>query len=100
MLIDDGMFGEVSIVTARPRIMSAHARSTCYLAFVNKNDEETILMDLKAILLEANQRIPPFLKDLEPPGGFREVPPGGARGQAGLSESATGLCKVAVWAQK
>merc|ERR1719182_767290 len=48
--------------------------------FVNKNDDETILMDLKAILLEANQRIPPFLKDLEPPGGFREV--GGIKGCA------------------
>merc|ERR1719284_1542031 len=33
--------------------------------FVNKNQEETILMDLKAILLEANQKLPPFLKDLE-----------------------------------
>merc|ERR1712167_303009 len=48
--------------------------------FVNKNDDETILMDLKAILLEANQRLPPFLKDLEPPGGFREV--GGIKGTA------------------
>jgi len=63
--------------------------------FVNKNDDETILMDLKAILLEANQRIPPFLKDLEPPGGFREV--GGIKGCAycgGLGHRVTSCPKL------
>ena len=52
-------------------------------------------MDLKAILLEANQRIPPFLKDLEPPGGFREV--GGIKGCAycgGLGHRVTSCPKL------
>jgi ATP-dependent RNA helicase DDX41 len=63
--------------------------------FVNKNQEETILMDLKAILLEANQKLPPFLKDLEPPGGFREV--GGIKGCAycgGLGHRVTNCPKL------
>mmetsp|Transcript_73306 Transcript_73306/g.158682 ORF Transcript_73306/g.158682 Transcript_73306/m.158682 type:complete len:499 (+) Transcript_73306:1-1497(+) len=33
--------------------------------FVNKNQEETILLDLKALLLEAGQNVPPFLQQLE-----------------------------------
>merc|ERR1712139_94010 len=33
--------------------------------FVNKNQEETILLDLKALLIEANQHVPPFLKQIE-----------------------------------
>merc|ERR1719352_2197773 len=62
--------------------------------FVNKNDEE-------AILLEADQRIPPFLKDLEPPGGFREV--GGVKGCAycgGLGHRVTNCPKLEATRQK
>lgn len=33
--------------------------------FVNKNQEETILLDLKALLLEAGQNVPPFLTQLD-----------------------------------
>mmetsp|Transcript_5164 Transcript_5164/g.13289 ORF Transcript_5164/g.13289 Transcript_5164/m.13289 type:complete len:634 (+) Transcript_5164:70-1971(+) len=33
--------------------------------FVNKNQEETILLDLKALLLEAGQNVPPFLQQLD-----------------------------------
>merc|ERR1719152_528815 len=33
--------------------------------FVNKNQEETILLDLKALLLEAGQNVPPFLMQLD-----------------------------------
>lgn len=33
--------------------------------FVNKNQDETILLDLKALLLEAGQHVPPFLQALE-----------------------------------
>ncbi|KAF8821695.1 DEAD (Asp-Glu-Ala-Asp) box polypeptide 41 family protein [Cardiosporidium cionae] len=33
--------------------------------FINKNQEETILLDLKALLLEAGQKIPPFLEALD-----------------------------------
>jgi len=35
--------------------------------FVNKNQEETILLDLKALLLEAGQNVPPFLQQLDSP---------------------------------
>merc|ERR1719231_1923050 len=35
--------------------------------FVNKNQEETILLDLKALLLEAGQNVPPFLMQLDSP---------------------------------
>merc|ERR1712139_59078 len=33
--------------------------------FVNKNQDETILLDLKALLIEANQHVPPFLQQIE-----------------------------------
>jgi ATP-dependent RNA helicase DDX41 len=33
--------------------------------FINKNQEETILLDLKALLTEAGQKIPPFLESLD-----------------------------------
>lgn len=45
--------------------------------FINKNSEETVLLDLKALLIEAGQRIPPFLDALDSRGlnlkvwGFR-----------------------------
>ena len=35
--------------------------------FINKSCEETILLDLKHLLLEAKQRIPPVLATLEDP---------------------------------
>ena len=35
--------------------------------FINKNCDETILLDLKHLLLEAKQRIPPVLATLEDP---------------------------------
>lgn len=35
--------------------------------FVNKNQEETILLDLKALLLEAGQNVPPFLQQIDAP---------------------------------
>ncbi|KAF4671519.1 DEAD (Asp-Glu-Ala-Asp) box polypeptide 41 [Perkinsus chesapeaki] len=37
--------------------------------FINKSVDETVLLDLKAILKEAGQRVPPFLEHLEPLGG-------------------------------
>eukprot|EP00922_Rhytidocystis_sp_ex-Travisia-forbesii_P019948 GHVS01029437.1.p1 GENE.GHVS01029437.1~~GHVS01029437.1.p1 ORF type:complete len:306 (+),score=22.65 GHVS01029437.1:22-918(+) len=49
--------------------------------FINKNQEETILLDLKALLLEASQKIPPFLEALDSRGvNLREI--GGVRGCA------------------
>eukprot|EP00445_Apocalathium_hangoei_P000730 CAMPEP_0203840218 /NCGR_PEP_ID=MMETSP0359-20131031/643_1 /ASSEMBLY_ACC=CAM_ASM_000338 /TAXON_ID=268821 /ORGANISM="Scrippsiella Hangoei, Strain SHTV-5" /LENGTH=656 /DNA_ID=CAMNT_0050754389 /DNA_START=61 /DNA_END=2032 /DNA_ORIENTATION=- len=33
--------------------------------FVNKNQEETILLDLKALLVEAGQNVPPFLQQID-----------------------------------
>eukprot|EP00405_Crypthecodinium_cohnii_P018308 CAMPEP_0206449164 /NCGR_PEP_ID=MMETSP0324_2-20121206/17928_1 /ASSEMBLY_ACC=CAM_ASM_000836 /TAXON_ID=2866 /ORGANISM="Crypthecodinium cohnii, Strain Seligo" /LENGTH=638 /DNA_ID=CAMNT_0053918493 /DNA_START=84 /DNA_END=2000 /DNA_ORIENTATION=+ len=33
--------------------------------FVNKNQEETILLDLKALLIEAGQNVPPFLQQID-----------------------------------
>merc|ERR1719231_240441 len=35
--------------------------------FINKSQEETILLDLKALLIEANQNVPPFLQSLDAP---------------------------------
>ncbi|EER12538.1 RNA helicase-1, putative [Perkinsus marinus ATCC 50983] len=37
--------------------------------FINKSVDETVLLDLKAILEEAGQRVPPFLEHLEAVGG-------------------------------
>ncbi|PFH31556.1 DEAD (Asp-Glu-Ala-Asp) box polypeptide 41 family protein [Besnoitia besnoiti] len=49
--------------------------------FVNKNQEETVLLDLKALLIEAGQRIPPFLEALDSRGfNLKEI--GGVRGCA------------------
>merc|ERR1719281_2381711 len=38
--------------------------------FVNKNQEETILLDLKALLIEAGQNVPPFLQQIDSPAGY------------------------------
>ena len=37
--------------------------------FINKSVPETVLLDLKQLLLEAHQRVPNFLLYLQPPGG-------------------------------
>eukprot|EP00930_Biecheleria_cincta_P059149 TRINITY_DN44909_c0_g1_i1.p1 TRINITY_DN44909_c0_g1~~TRINITY_DN44909_c0_g1_i1.p1 ORF type:complete len:631 (+),score=161.81 TRINITY_DN44909_c0_g1_i1:112-2004(+) len=51
--------------------------------FVNKNQDETILLDLKALLLEAGQHVPPFLQALETGSTGREDEEiGGVRGCA------------------
>mmetsp|Transcript_81340 Transcript_81340/g.143531 ORF Transcript_81340/g.143531 Transcript_81340/m.143531 type:complete len:630 (+) Transcript_81340:77-1966(+) len=50
--------------------------------FVNKNQDETILLDLKALLLEAGQHVPPFLQTLESGGGKEEEEIGGVKGCA------------------
>lgn len=47
--------------------------------FINKNQEEAILLDLKALLIEANQKIPPFLEMLDSKGlNMKEI--GGVKG--------------------
>mmetsp|Transcript_48848 Transcript_48848/g.139855 ORF Transcript_48848/g.139855 Transcript_48848/m.139855 type:complete len:646 (-) Transcript_48848:184-2121(-) len=51
--------------------------------FVNKNQEETILLDLKALLLEAGQNVPPFLQQLDSPASGHNVEEiGGVKGCA------------------
>ena len=35
--------------------------------FVNKSSNETILLDLKHLLIEAKQKVPPFLEELQEP---------------------------------
>jgi ATP-dependent RNA helicase DDX41 len=50
--------------------------------FVNKNQEETILLDLKALLLEANQHVPPFLQQLDSPAEYHIKEIGGVKGCA------------------
>ncbi|CAE8588029.1 unnamed protein product [Polarella glacialis] len=51
--------------------------------FVNKNQDETILLDLKALLVEAGQHVPPFLAALDPDtGGKEEEEIGGVKGCA------------------
>ncbi|CAK9013500.1 unnamed protein product [Durusdinium trenchii] len=51
--------------------------------FVNKNQDETILLDLKALLLEAGQHVPPFLMQLDSAAGGREEEEiGGVKGCA------------------
>lgn len=51
--------------------------------FVNKNQEETILLDLKALLLEAGQNVPPFLQQLDSPAEGHNVEEiGGVKGCA------------------
>ncbi|EAA20577.1 RNA helicase-1 [Plasmodium yoelii yoelii] len=47
--------------------------------FINKNQEEAILLDLKALLIEAKQKIPPFLEMLDSKGiNLQEI--GGVKG--------------------
>lgn len=47
--------------------------------FINKNQEEAILLDLKALLIEAKQKIPPFLEMLDSKGlNLKEI--GGVKG--------------------
>lgn len=49
--------------------------------FINKNQAQTILLDLKALLLEAGQKIPPFLEALNSSGHYsKEI--GGVKGCA------------------
>merc|ERR1719262_1249576 len=50
--------------------------------FVNKNQDETILLDLKALLLEANQNIPPFLASLDSAAEVNVKEIGGVKGCA------------------
>jgi len=50
--------------------------------FVNKNQEETILLDLKALLLEAGQNVPPFLNQLDSTAETSTKEIGGVRGCA------------------
>merc|ERR1719486_1697255 len=50
--------------------------------FVNKNQEETILLDLKALLVEANQNIPPFLQSLDSAADVSVKEIGGVKGCA------------------
>jgi len=50
--------------------------------FVNKNQDETILLDLKALLVEAMQNIPPFLQKLDSAAEMNEKEIGGVKGCA------------------
>mmetsp|Transcript_116710 Transcript_116710/g.330145 ORF Transcript_116710/g.330145 Transcript_116710/m.330145 type:complete len:638 (+) Transcript_116710:98-2011(+) len=50
--------------------------------FVNKNQEETILLDLKALLLEAGQNVPPFLNSLDSVADHNVKEIGGVKGCA------------------
>jgi len=50
--------------------------------FVNKNQDETILLDLKALLIEAGQKVPPFLAGIEAPAGYNVKEIGGVKGCA------------------
>merc|ERR1719188_355721 len=50
--------------------------------FVNKNQDETILLDLKALLLEAGQNIPPFLQSLDSAADVHVKEIGGVKGCA------------------
>jgi len=50
--------------------------------FVNKNQDETILLDLKALLLEAMQNIPPFLQSLDSAAEVNTKDIGGVKGCA------------------
>merc|ERR1712125_121649 len=48
--------------------------------FVNKNQEETILLDLKALLVEAGQNVPPFLPQLASTADHNVKEIGGVKG--------------------
>jgi ATP-dependent RNA helicase DDX41 len=50
--------------------------------FVNKNQEETILLDLKALLIEAGQNVPPFLNQLDSTADVNVKEIGGVKGCA------------------
>lgn len=48
--------------------------------FINKNQEETVLLDLKMLLAEAKQQIPPFLEKVTPPPGYEMKEVDGIKG--------------------
>jgi len=50
--------------------------------FVNKNQEETILLDLKALLIEAGQNVPPFLNQIDSTADHSQKDIGGVKGCA------------------
>merc|ERR1719409_284288 len=50
--------------------------------FVNKNQEETILLDLKALLIEAGQNVPPFLNQIDSTADQAQKDIGGVKGCA------------------
>eukprot|EP00929_Paragymnodinium_shiwhaense_P113742 TRINITY_DN82043_c0_g1_i1.p1 TRINITY_DN82043_c0_g1~~TRINITY_DN82043_c0_g1_i1.p1 ORF type:complete len:636 (+),score=185.46 TRINITY_DN82043_c0_g1_i1:143-2050(+) len=50
--------------------------------FVNKNQEETILLDLKALLVEAGQNVPPFLNQIDSTADHNNKEIGGVKGCA------------------
>ncbi|SBT36001.1 RNA helicase 1, putative [Plasmodium ovale wallikeri] len=64
--------------------------------FINKNQDEAILLDLKALLIEAKQKIPPFLEMLDSMGiNLKEI--GGVKGCAycgGLGHRITQCSKL------
>ncbi|RLN71397.1 hypothetical protein BBJ28_00027149, partial [Nothophytophthora sp. Chile5] len=57
--------------------------------FINKSVPESALLDLKHLLVEAKQTVPPVLKALEDPYEDLAAPERGGRGDDGLS-NATG----------
>ncbi|SCM25509.1 RNA helicase, putative [Plasmodium chabaudi chabaudi] len=70
--------------------------------FINKNQEEAILLDLKALLIEAKQKIPPFLEMLDSKGiNLKEI--GGVKGCSycgGLGHRITQCSKLETQATK
>ena len=60
VLVNDGVLGEVSIVTSRPRCMGAQSRDRmCYGAFANKADIVEISQDFPSLWAELKREVSP-----------------------------------------
>ncbi len=65
-----------------PRCSGRKGKTGIATTFINKNQSEHILLDLKHLLKEAKQRIPPVLQALHDPMEELAVGGGGAGGMA------------------
>lgn len=62
-----------------PRCSGRKGKTGIATTFINKNQSEHILLDLKHLLKEAKQRIPPVLQALHDP--MEELAVGGGQGR-------------------
>jgi ATP-dependent RNA helicase DDX41 len=74
-----------------PHFLCIQGKTGVATTFINKNCDETTLLDLKALLQEAKQRIPPVLMMLDDPREQLRQQNGGAAANTGGCSFCGGL---------